>query len=137
MASSNGVRPLPRSVLGVDVLLRMQTGCPATFAALILDAEPLDPVGEGIEFLDATSPDPTDGPVPEEYVHAIESGARAALADPTTGQPLYAAGVILRHVRWHQIDSKERDFTRAGVRAAQEVMACVNEFREPRLIRGR
>ncbi|QVQ54416.1 hypothetical protein J4H86_12505 [Spiractinospora alimapuensis] len=129
--------PLPRAVLGVNAMLRMQTACPATFAALVLDAEPLVPEGEGIEFLDATSPDPPGGPVPEEYVRAIESGTRAALTDPTTGQPLYTAGLILRHVRWHEVDSNERDFTRAGTRAAQEVLACVTESRAPRPIRGR
>ncbi|MEU9131395.1 elongation factor G [Kitasatospora sp. NPDC048540] len=111
-----------------------QDGGAGQFAHIVLDVEPLAAAdGEGgsalFEFRSAV----TGGRVPREWVQAVESGCRDALAEgPLAGHPVTGLRVTLTDGATHVKDSSEQAFRtagRQGLRAA--LRACAMTLLEP------
>ncbi|MGP3965478.1 elongation factor G [Nonomuraea sp. 3N208] len=104
-----------------------QDGGAGQFAHVVLDVEPLD--GEGIEFRSTV----TGGRVPREYVRAVETGYRDALAaGPLGGHPVTGLRVTLTDGATHVKDSSEQAFRTAGRLALREALrACRMLLLEP------
>ncbi|GHC86845.1 hypothetical protein GCM10007079_30450 [Nocardiopsis terrae] len=123
--------PLPRPVTGVHVRNFLRTACPGYFALVWLDAGPaLD--GADFEFVDdlpATCPHP-DEPLPEVFRAAFAKGVREGLEN--RGRAPYATRVVLRDAVWSGNDSNPQSFEITGRYAAEEILECVRQGREPR-----
>ncbi|MCO8270500.1 elongation factor G [Actinoplanes sp. TRM 88003] len=104
-----------------------QDGGAGQFAQVVLDVQPLD--GVGFEFASTV----TGGRVPAEYIRAVETGCREALAHgPLAGHPVTGLRVTLTDGATHVKDSSEMAFRAAGrfgLRAALE--ACGMAVLEP------
>ncbi|MCK5174804.1 MAG: elongation factor G, partial [Planctomycetes bacterium] len=100
-----------------------QTGGRGQYGHVVIQIEPL--LGEDghysseVEFESAI----TGGSVPREYIPAVESGIREALASGTLGgYPIVGAKVTLIDGSFHQVDSSELAFEQAGVIAIREAL---------------
>jgi elongation factor G len=77
------------------------------------------PRGEGFAFTDKI----TGGVVPRNYIPAVETGVREALAHgPLGGFPLVDIGVTLIDGSYHTVDSSEQAFKMAGILAMREAL---------------
>ncbi|TMR21269.1 elongation factor G [Nonomuraea turkmeniaca] len=104
-----------------------QDGGAGQFAHVVLDVEPL--AGAGFEFRSTV----TGGRVPREYVRAVETGCRDALAaGPLGGHPVTGLRVTLTDGATHVKDSSELAFRTAGRLALREALrACRMALLEP------
>ncbi|MFJ8487998.1 elongation factor G [Streptomyces sp. NPDC094038] len=121
-----------------------QTGGAGQFAHVVLDVEPLEPLGPedrregerdggggagGFEFRSAV----VGGRVPQEYVRAVEAGCRDALAEgPLGGHPVTGLRVTLTDGSTHVKDSSDTAFRTAGRLGLREALrACAMTLLEP------
>ncbi|MEV5707589.1 hypothetical protein [Actinoallomurus sp. NPDC052274] len=89
-----------------------QTSCPSDFAEVIVDFEPWE---EGFAFEvanGATAEDHFRSELPG-FRAALVEGIRQELAEKVTDVPL-AVAVVLRHLRVHEVDSRDASFRMAG-----------------------
>lgn len=112
-----------------------QDGGAGQFAHVVLDVAALetpdDPSGGAAHFVFRSTV--TGGRVPQEYVRAVESGCRDALAEgPLGGHPVTGVRVTLTDGATHPKDSSEMAFRTAGRFALREALrASVMALLEP------
>ncbi|KPI33459.1 translation elongation factor G [Actinobacteria bacterium OV450] len=123
-----------RGVSGLVYRHVKQDGGAGQFAHVVLDVEPLggaDADGDagGFAFRSAV----VGGRVPQEYVRAVETGCRDALAEgPLGGHPVTGLRVTLTDGATHPKDSSEAAFRAAGRFALREALrAAEMELLEP------
>ncbi|MFB6810036.1 elongation factor G [Streptomyces sp. NPDC056387] len=123
-----------RGVSGLVYRHVKQDGGAGQFAHVVLDVEPLggadaDGDGGGFAFRSAV----VGGRVPQEYVRAVETGCRDALAEgPLGGHPVTGLRVTLTDGATHPKDSSETAFRAAGRFALREALrAAEMELLEP------
>jgi elongation factor G len=122
-----------RGVSGVLYRHVKQDGGAGQFAHVVLDVEPVGSVepadGGGFAFRSAV----IGGRVPQEYVRAVETGCRDALAEgPLGGHPVTGLRVTLTDGATHPKDSSEMAFRTAGRLGLREALrACAMRLLEP------
>jgi len=95
-----------------------QTGGRGQFARVTLAVEPGEP-GSRFAFEDKT----TGGPIPKEFVPAVERGARAALeSGVVSGYPTVGVRVTLLDGAYHEVDSSELAFETVGSMAVRKTV---------------
>jgi len=103
----------------VDHKLAHQNGGVGQWARVVIAVEPADR-GEGVTFSDETR----GGPIPKEWVKAVEEGVRTATSRGIRGHPLIDVRVRLLDGATHTKDSSAMAFAVAGEgalsRAAEE-----------------
>lgn len=111
-----------------------QDGGAGQFAHVVLDVEPLavtaaEQGGNGFEFRSAV----VGGRVPQEYVRAVETGCRDALAEgPLGGHPVTGLRVTLTDGSTHVKDSSDTAFRTAGRLGLRDALrACAMVLLEP------
>ncbi|MER7461570.1 elongation factor G [Streptomyces sp. NPDC097981] len=121
-----------RGVSGLVYRHVKQDGGAGQFAHVVLDVEPLDGAAGGDDAFDFRSA-VVGGRVPQEYVRAVESGCRDALAEgPLGGHPVTGLRVTLTDGATHPKDSSEMAFRAAGRFALREALrAAAMELLEP------
>lgn len=96
-----------------------QTGGRGMYGDVQVRLEPLER-GGGFEFADETK----GGPIPKEFMPAVEAGARDALeAGPAGGYPVVDVRVIVLDGSSHDVDSNEVAFKIASAMAFREAYA--------------
>ncbi len=96
-----------------------QSGGRGQYGHVVLKLEPLEPGGEGFEFVDAIK----GGVVPREYIPAVEKGIRDTLPSGVlAGYPVVDVKVTLFFGSYHDVDSNENAFKMAGSMAFKEGM---------------
>ncbi|KUO05848.1 elongation factor G [Streptomyces caeruleatus] len=105
-----------------------QDGGAGQFAHVVLDVEPLD-TESGFEFRSAV----VGGSVPQEYVRAVETGCRDALAEgPLGGHPVTGLRVTLTDGATHVKDSSDTAFRTAGRLGLRDALrGCAMLLLEP------
>ncbi len=97
---------------------KKQSGGHGQFGNVVIEVRPM-PRGEGFAFTDKI----TGGVVPRNYIPAVETGVREALAHgPLGGFPLVDIGVTLIDGSYHTVDSSEQAFKMAGILAMREAL---------------
>jgi elongation factor G len=95
-----------------------QTCGPGIFAIVRLRVEPLAG-SDGVEFINTLS----EEILPSEFVKFTEQGVRQTLAQGIQeGVPVVAVRVTLVDGRYHEVDSRLRDFEVAGALAVKEAV---------------
>ena len=95
-----------------------QTGGHGQFGHVWMDIEPLER-GGGIQFESKI----TGGRIPNEFIPAVEEGAREALASgPLSGFPVVDAKLTLIDGSYHEVDSSKISFQIAGSMAAKSLL---------------
>jgi len=98
---------------------KKQTGGAGQFGEVYLRVEPL-PSGSGFEFGSAV----VGGSIPSQYIPAVESGVRQAMAiGATHGFPMQDIKVVVYDGKHHSVDSKEIAFVQAGKKAFLDAVA--------------
>ncbi len=106
-----------RAVREVRVLRKQHLGtCSASFADVTLDFEPLPPGEEGCVFGNRVE----RRALPKEFAAAVEEGVREQLAVAPYARS--AVRVVLTAGRYHEVDSSEWTFKRAGKQAVEEAV---------------
>jgi len=106
---------------------KKQTGGHGQFADIRVRIEPLER-GEGFRF----DQEITGGVVPRQYIPAVESGVREALASGPLGFPVVDVAVTLYDGQHHAVDSSEFAFKVAGRQAMNEALPeCEPVLLEP------
>ncbi|MGH1361750.1 MAG: elongation factor G [Burkholderiaceae bacterium] len=96
-----------------------QSGGRGQYGHVVLKVEPMEPGGEGFEFVDAIK----GGVVPREYIPAVEKGIRDTLPSGIlAGYPVVDVKVTLHFGSYHDVDSNENAFRQAGSMALKEGM---------------
>ncbi|MCK9513353.1 MAG: elongation factor G [Pigmentiphaga sp.] len=96
-----------------------QSGGRGQYGHVVLKLEPLEPGGEGFEFVDAIK----GGVVPREYIPAVEKGIRDTLpAGVLAGYPVVDVKVTLFFGSYHDVDSNENAFKMAASMAFKDGM---------------
>lgn len=96
-----------------------QSGGRGQYGHVVIKLEPLEPGGEGFEFVDAIK----GGVVPREYIPAVEKGIRDTLPSGVlAGYPVVDVKVTLFFGSYHDVDSNENAFKMAGSMAFKEGM---------------
>ena len=99
-----------------------QTGGRGQYGHVWLRIEPNEP-GKGYEFIDAIK----GGVVPREYIPAVDKGVQEALQSGVlAGFPVVDVKVTLFDGSYHEVDSNENAFKRAGSIAFKEGMKKAN-----------
>jgi elongation factor G len=97
---------------------KKQSGGHGQFGDVVLEVKPL-PRGEGFAFVDKI----TGGVVPRNYIPAVETGVREALAHgPLGGFPVVDVGVALVDGSYHAVDSSDQAFKMAGSLGMREAL---------------
>ncbi|MEM8790996.1 MAG: elongation factor G [Pseudomonadota bacterium] len=97
---------------------RKQSGGAGQFADVVIDVTKR-PSGSGFEFNETVK----GGAVPRNYIPAVETGARDALACGPAGYPVVDIGVILRDGKSHSVDSSDFAFRTAGQNAVKQALS--------------
>ncbi len=96
-----------------------QTGGHGQYGHVIMAIEPLSR-GEGVQFESKI----TGGAIPNEFIPAVESGARGALkSGPLAGFPVVDVKLTLLDGSYHEVDSSSVSFATAASRAANALVA--------------
>ena len=110
------IRSVVESVEGKFV---KQSGGRGQYGHVVLKVEPLEPGGEGFEFVDAIK----GGVVPREYIPAVQKGIEDTLPSGVlAGYPVVDVKVTLHFGSYHDVDSNENAFRQAGSMAFKEGM---------------
>lgn len=110
------IRTVVESVEGKFV---KQSGGRGQYGHVVLKVEPLEPGGEGFEFVDAIK----GGVVPREYIPAVQKGIVETLPSGVlAGYPVVDVKVTLHFGSYHDVDSNENAFRQAGSMAFKEGM---------------
>ncbi|GAA5237081.1 elongation factor G [Verticiella sediminum] len=100
-----------------------QSGGRGQYGHVVIKLEPLEPGGEGFEFVDAIK----GGVVPREYIPAVEKGIRDTLGSGVlAGYPVVDVKVTLFFGSYHDVDSNENAFKMAGSMAFKDGMRKAN-----------
>ena len=95
-----------------------QSGGHGQFGHVFMEIEPL-PRGSGIQFESRI----TGGAIPNEFIPAVENGAREALeSGPLSGFPVVDVKMTLVDGRYHEVDSSTVSFQIAGSIAAKALV---------------
>ena len=106
---------------------KKQSGGHGEFGDIHVEIKPL-PRGSGFAFASAI----TGGSVPKQYVPAVETGVREALARGPFGFPVVDLAVTLTDGQHHNVDSSDMAFKRAAGLAMREGLpACQPVLLEP------
>jgi elongation factor G len=96
-----------------------QSGGRGQYGHVVIKLEPLEPGGDGFEFVDAIK----GGVVPREYIPAVQKGIEDTLpAGVLAGYPVVDVKVTLHFGSYHDVDSNENAFKQAGSMAFKEGM---------------
>jgi elongation factor G len=118
-----------RGVSGLVYRHVKQEGGAGQFAQVVLDVEPADLEAEGGFVFRSTV---TGGRVPREYIRAVETGCRDAVAEGPLGHPVTGLRVTLTDGATHPKDSSELAFRTAGRLGLREALrASVMRRLEP------
>jgi elongation factor G len=97
---------------------RKQSGGAGQFADVVIEIAPLAS-GSGFAFSQSVK----GGTVPKNYIPAVETGVREALAAGPAGFPVVDVGVTLTDGKAHSVDSSDYAFRTAGQNAVREALA--------------
>jgi len=97
---------------------RKQSGGAGQFADVVIEIAPLPP-GSGFVFEERIK----GGAVPRNYIPAVETGAREALAAGPAGYPVVDLKATLLDGKAHSVDSSEFAFRTAGRNALRDALA--------------
>jgi len=107
-----------RKAAGARGRHKKQSGGHGQFGDCVIEIRPL-PRGEGFVFEDRI----TGGAIPRQYIPAVESGVRDAMARGPLGFPVVDVAVTLIDGSFHSVDSSELAFRIAGRMAMTEALA--------------
>ncbi|MEU5655198.1 hypothetical protein ABZ802_06235 [Streptomyces sp. NPDC047737] len=113
----------PRPVKGVRAVFARQASCPSDFAEVTMDFEPWE---AGVVFevaVDLVVEGDDDPEWQADCRAAVERGVRDELAQLDV-ELLPAVAVVLRHMRFHPVDSHPRAFLQAGRVAVRNALAA-------------
>ncbi len=106
---------------------KKQSGGHGEFADIHVEVAPRGR-GEGFHFSDRI----TGGVVPKQYIPAVQKGVETALSRGPLGFPVVDLGVILTDGSYHNVDSSDFAFQKAGAKAMAEALpACAPVLLEP------
>ena len=106
---------------------KKQSGGHGEFADIHIEIAPRAR-GEGFHFTDRI----TGGVVPKQYIPAVHKGVETALARGPLGFPVVDVSVALFDGSYHNVDSSDFAFQKAGAKAMQEALpSCVPVLLEP------
>lgn len=96
-----------------------QSGGRGQYGHVVLKLEPLEPGGDGYQFVDEIK----GGVVPREYIPAVDKGIQETLsAGVVAGYPVVDVKVTLTFGSYHDVDSNENAFRMAASMAFKEGM---------------
>lgn len=96
---------------------KKQSGGHGEFADIHVEISPRAR-GEGFHFSDRI----TGGVVPKQYIPAVQKGVETALARGPLGFPVVDVGVVLTDGSYHNVDSSDFAFQKAGAKAMTEAL---------------
>lgn len=106
---------------------KKQSGGHGEFADIHLEIAPRDR-GEGFHFTDRI----TGGVVPKQYIPAVQKGVETALTRGPLGFPVVDVAVTLFDGSYHNVDSSDFAFQKAGAKAMAEALpGCSPVLLEP------
>ena len=106
---------------------KKQTGGHGQFGDCVIQVKP-QPRGKGFEFVDKI----TGGAIPRQWIPAVESGVKDAMAKGPIGFPVVDVQVTLIDGSFHSVDSSEHSFHQAGRIGMSEALAdCEPVLLEP------
>jgi elongation factor G len=106
---------------------KKQSGGHGEFADIHLDITPRAR-GEGFAFSDRI----TGGVVPKQYIPAVQKGIETALTRGPLGFPVVDLAVVLTDGSYHNVDSSDFAFQKAGAKAMAEALPqCAPVLLEP------
>ncbi|MGL4238869.1 elongation factor G [Tabrizicola sp.] len=106
---------------------KKQSGGHGEFADIHVEIAPRGR-GEGFHFSDRI----TGGVVPKQYIPAVQKGVETALAKGPLGFPVVDVSVVLFDGSYHNVDSSDFAFQKAGAKAMQEALpGCGPVLLEP------
>ena len=106
---------------------KKQSGGHGEFADIHIEIAPRAR-GEGFHFTDRI----TGGVVPKQYIPAVQKGVETALARGPLGFPVVDVSVTLFDGSYHNVDSSDFAFQKAGAKAMQEALpGCAPVLLEP------
>ncbi len=107
-----------RKTVDQDTKYKRQSGGSGQYGHVKITVEPNES-GKGYEFVNAV----VGGSIPKEYIPAVDTGIRGALAAGTmAGYPVVDVKVTLYDGSYHEVDSSEMAFKIAGSMAFKEAM---------------
>lgn len=106
-----------RSSVEVHHRHRKQTGGAGQFADVVIEMAP-QAQGSGFTFEETIK----GGAVPRNYIPAVETGAREALAEGPEGHPVVDLRITLKDGKAHSVDSSDFAFRTAGKNAVREAL---------------
>ena len=110
------IRKLAKDVEGKFV---KQSGGRGQYGHVVINVEPLEPGGDGFQFVDEIK----GGVVPREYIPAVQKGIEDTLTSGVlAGYPVVDVKVTLHFGSYHDVDSNENAFRQAGSMAFKEGM---------------
>lgn len=110
---------ITKKVMGVVGKFITQTGGRGQYGHCILNMEPAEEPGKGIEFVNKIK----GGNIPREYIPAVEKGVREAAQNGIlAGYPVTDFMVTLVDGSYHDVDSSELAFRLAGRAALKEAL---------------
>ena len=96
---------------------KKQSGGHGEFADIVVEITPRSR-GEGFAFSDRI----TGGVVPKQYIPAVQKGVETALARGPLGFAVVDLGVVLTDGSYHNVDSSDFAFQKAGAKAMAEAL---------------
>lgn len=106
---------------------KKQTGGHGQFGDCVIQVKPL-PRGKGFEFVDKI----TGGAIPRQWIPAVETGVKDAMAKGPIGFPVVDVQVTLIDGSFHSVDSSEHSFQMAGRIGMSDALAdCDPVLLEP------
>ncbi|WP_028884765.1 elongation factor G [Taylorella asinigenitalis] len=108
-----------KTVNDVEGKFVKQSGGRGQYGHVVLKLEPMEPGGEGYEFVDEIK----GGVVPREYIPAVDKGIQETLSSGVVaGYPVVDVKVTLTFGSYHDVDSNENAFRMAASMAFKEGM---------------
>ncbi|WP_071059277.1 elongation factor G [Pelistega sp. MC2] len=108
-----------KTVENVEGKFVKQSGGRGQYGHVVLKLEPLEPGGDGYQFVDEIK----GGVVPREYIPAVDKGVQETLsAGVVAGYPVVDVKVTLTFGSYHDVDSNENAFRMAASMAFKEGM---------------
>ena len=108
---------ITQKITGIEGKFISQTGGRGQYGHVIIDVEPAQEKGKGVEFINKIR----GGSIPREFIKPAEEGIRkAALSGVLAGYPVTDISVTLVDGSYHDVDSSELAFQLAAKYALQE-----------------
>lgn len=117
----------PHPIKGVRAVFARQASCPSDFAEVTVDFEPWE---AGVVFevaVDLVVQGDDDPEWQADCRAAVERGVRDELTRLQVELPP-AVAVVLRHMRFHPVDSHPRAFLQAGRLAVRNALAATRRM---------